>query len=118
MVRRMYELRNEIHIFMELKGAEVPEFADHIWSCDFSFLLDMTGYLNQLNVQLQGREHLINELFQFISAFELKLRLWESQLMNGNYVHFPILMENVPTSSDTYVAFLKLLRREFGERFT
>ena len=44
--------------------------------------------------------------------------MWETQMMNGNYVHFPSLVEHVPTSSDTYVAFLKLLRREFEERFT
>lgn len=114
----MYELRNEISLFMEQKGTEVPEFADPTWMCDFAFLVDVTAHLNQLNVQLQGREHLINELFQFVSAFEMKLRLWETQLRNANYVHFPTLMENEPASPDTYVAFVELLRREFADRFT
>ncbi|KAI0238315.1 General transcription factor II-I repeat domain-containing protein 2A, partial [Lamellibrachia satsuma] len=94
MLCRVYELRNEISLFMEQKGTEVPEFADPTWMCDFAFLIDVTAHLNQLNVQLQGREHLINELFQFVSVFEMKLRLWETQLRNANYVHFPTLMEN------------------------
>ena len=109
MLRRVYELRNEISLFMEQKGTEVPEFADPTWMCDFAFLVDVTAHLNQLNVQLQGREHLINELFQFVSAFEMKWRLWETQLRNANYVHFPTLMENKPASPDTYVAFVELL---------
>ena len=119
MLRRVYELRNEISLFMEQKGTAVPEFADPTWMCDFAFLVDVTAHLNQLNVQLQGREHLINdELFQFVSAFEMKLRLWETQLRNANYVHFPTLTENEPASPDTYVAFVELLRREFADRFT
>ena len=70
------------------------------------------------SVQLQGREHRIKELFQFVSAFEMKLRLWETQLRNANYVHFPTLVENEPASPDTYVAFVELLRKEFADRFT
>ena len=70
------------------------------------------------SVQLLGREHLINELVQFVPAFDMKLRLWETQLRNANYVHFPTLMENEPASPYTYVAFVELLRREFADRFT
>ena len=78
MLRRVYELRNEISLFMEQKGTEVPKFADPTWMCDFIFIVDFPAHLNQLNVQFQGREHLINELFQFVSAFEMKLRPWET----------------------------------------
>ncbi|KAI0226871.1 Neuroendocrine convertase 1 [Lamellibrachia satsuma] len=65
-----------------------------------------------------GRERLINDLFQFFFAFEMKLRLWETQLRNANYVHFSTLMEYEPASPDTYVAFVELLQREFADRFT
>ena len=67
--RHMYDLRNEISLFMEQKGTAVPEFTDSTWMCDFAFLVDVTAHLNQLNVQFQGRDHFINELFQFVSAF-------------------------------------------------
>ena len=118
MLRRVHELRNEISLFMEQKVTEVPEFTDPTWMCDFAFLLDVTAHLNQLNVQRQGRKHLINEVFQFVSAFEMKLRLWETQLWNANYVHFLTLMENEPVSSDTYVAFVELLRLKFADHLT
>ena len=85
--------------------------------CDFAFLVDVTDHLNQLHVQLKGKEHLINELFQFVFAFEMNLRLWETQLRNANYLLFPTLKKNEPASPDTYVAFAELLRREFADRF-
>ena len=90
-------------MFMEKKGAEVPEFTDDpIWMCDSAFLIEIMENLDQLNVQLQGREHLINEFFQSVSTFETKLRLWETQLCLGF----------------AFVAFMELPRREFADRFT
>ena len=80
MLCHVYELRHEISILMEKKGAEVPTFADPLWMCDFAFLVYIMDHLNLLNVQLQGREQLINELFQFVSGLEKKLQLWETQL--------------------------------------
>ena len=85
--------------------------------CDFAFLVDVTDHLNQLHDQLKGKEHHINELFQLVFAFEMNLRLCETQLRNANYVHFQTLMKNEPASPDTYVAFAELLRREFADRF-
>ncbi|KAI0222826.1 hypothetical protein LSAT2_025919 [Lamellibrachia satsuma] len=59
-------------------------------------------HLTLLNTQLQGREQLINGLFRFVSAFETKLRLWETQLRDANYEHFPTLMENELATLDTF----------------
>ena len=77
-----------------------------------TFLVDVMGHVNQLHVQLKGKEHLINELFQFVFAFEMNLLQWETQVRNTNYIHFPTL-ENEPANPDTYVAFAELLRRKF-----
>lgn len=45
----------------------------------FGFLVDLTTHLNELNVGLQGKNQLINTIFQTINAsitaFELKLKL-------------------------------------------
>jgi hypothetical protein len=40
-----------------------------------AFLVDMTQHLNDLNLQLQGRNQLANDIFAHIKAFEVKLRL-------------------------------------------
>ena len=51
MLCHVYELRHEISEFMEKKGAEIPEFADPIWTYDFAFIVDIMEHFN-LNVQL------------------------------------------------------------------
>ena len=101
-LRRVYELRNKISLFIcqSVWSRKVQKYPNSRIPHGCATLPSLsTSRLNQLNVQLQGREHLINELFQFVSVFEMKLRLWETQLRNANYVHFPTLMENEPASS-------------------
>ena len=97
----VYERRHEVSVFMEKKGAEVPAFADTLWMCNSARLVYTTENLNLPNVQLQGREQPINDIFQFVSAFETKLRLWETQLRDANYVHFMTLVEYKPDSPKT-----------------
>jgi len=72
----------------------MPELSDAAWMCDYGFLIDITQHLNHLNKQLQGCAYLIYELFELISAFEIQLHLWKTQLRSVNYAHFPLLIEN------------------------
>jgi hypothetical protein len=62
---------------MDIKGKPLPEFSDEDWISDFAILVDMTQHLNDLNLQLQGRNQLLNDIFTCVKAFEVKLRLWE-----------------------------------------
>jgi hypothetical protein len=48
--------------------------------CDLAFLADVTGYLNELNLQLQKQGQLVHELHGHVKAFDNKLRLLESQI--------------------------------------
>ena len=43
--------------------------------CDLAFLTDITSHLNDLNVQLQGKDILMPDMVSRITAFEVKLRL-------------------------------------------
>ncbi|CAM1303933.1 Uncharacterised protein r2_g1383 [Pycnogonum litorale] len=52
-LRRFFDLRDEIKIFMEMKGLEVPELDDPQWLSDLAFLTDITNHLNELNTNLQ-----------------------------------------------------------------
>ena len=72
MLCHVYDLRHEISVFMKKKRAELLAFAVPLWMCDFACIVYTTEHLNQLNAQLQGREQPVNELFQFVSAFETK----------------------------------------------
>ena len=49
MLRRFYELREEVFHFMEEKGKPVFHLNDPLWLCDLAFLIDITQYLNNLN---------------------------------------------------------------------
>jgi hypothetical protein len=76
---------------MESKGKPVIEFEDENWLMDLAFLVDITTHLNELNVRLQGKNKLISNMFQIITAFELKLKLWLSQVKVNNFIYFPVL---------------------------
>ena len=74
--------------------------------------------MNTLNLELQGKKKNVFEMFGQITAFERKLRLWESQLQKENYSHFPSLQNHkrdiIP---DIFVSSTWDLRREFSSRF-
>ncbi|KAI0227727.1 hypothetical protein LSAT2_021782 [Lamellibrachia satsuma] len=86
---------------------QMPTACKSCSSCNYMFRRDVSmpsppaEHLSLLNAQLQGREQLINEFCQFVSAFQTKLQLWEMQLRDANYMHFPTLMEYKPDSPNT-----------------
>ena len=62
MLERLYNLRKEVSAFLCSKGADFPEFNDPGWLCDLAFLTDITPHLNDLNVQLQGKDILVPDM--------------------------------------------------------
>ncbi|XP_064109642.1 general transcription factor II-I repeat domain-containing protein 2B-like [Macrobrachium nipponense] len=73
----------------------------------------------ELFLVMKGKDQLINEKFSLIKGFQIKLRLWESQIRNQNPVHFPTL-KNHDTTNPQYQKYgdkLAVLREEFSERF-
>lgn len=120
MLKRFYDLRTEIKIFMETKGKPVAEFEDEDWILDLAFLVDVTEHLNDLNLRLQGRNQLINNMFQTITAFERKLKLWHSQIIVKDLTHFSTLAGHKVVSCSKYAKYAGLifdLIQEFESRF-
>lgn len=118
MLRRFYEMRKEIELFMEIKEKPIPELNDDEWICDLAFLVDLTTHLNQLNSNLQAKGKLIHELYFQVTSFTKKLKLWESQLKTGQAVHFPTLnLLNKKNNFDNYAKELQSISKEFTTRF-
>ena len=75
---------------MNSKG-KPNEFSNAQRLSKLAFLVDITEKLNYLNESLQGKEKLILNLFAEIKAFEAKLKLWQKQLRQNVFDHFPCL---------------------------
>ncbi|KAK3519988.1 hypothetical protein QTP70_010128 [Hemibagrus guttatus] len=120
-LRRFFDLREEIKQFMERKGKPVLEFQSTEWMQDFAFMVDVTEHLNNLNKMLQGRSKVVTQYYDSICAFKLKLSLWETQLAGGDAAHFPCLKDVCTTQHAADMKRFKYkitgLVREFEQRF-
>jgi hypothetical protein len=76
---------------MTEKGKTVPQLSDDKWILEFAFLLDITTYLNELNVKLQGKGKLLSDMFSYVKSFEMKLKLLHKHINEQNLDHFPFL---------------------------
>ncbi|KAK1343747.1 hypothetical protein QTO34_014300 [Cnephaeus nilssonii] len=65
MLMRFYERWDEVKQFMEMKGKPVMEL---------TFMVDITKYLSELNVKLQGPNQLLSSLLSNETSFKLNLR--------------------------------------------
>lgn len=79
-LKRCFELCEEICLFMESKGKDTTELRDKEFLCEVAFLCDIAGHLNELNLLLQGRGRVISDMYSTVRAFKNKLSLWETQM--------------------------------------
>ena len=100
MLKRVFDLQEEIGQFMEKKGKPVHEFKNPEWLQDLAFMVDITEHLNILNEMLQGRKKVVTEYYDSIRAFKLKMTLWETQLSSGAAAHF-LHLKNVQMTGVT-----------------
>ncbi|KAK2814323.1 hypothetical protein Q5P01_000615 [Channa striata] len=88
--RRCFELREEIWIKK--------------FQCELAFLCDIMNHLDTLNLKLQGRAHVITDMYNAVKAFRTKLCLWESQMQQGNLAHF-FMKEQTTTAVMPFAQF-------------
>ena len=75
-LKRLFELGNEIILFIKMKNKEVPLLADSGFQCNFVFVTDIRHHLNILNFQLQCKKQFITQMCDHVKSFTLKLGLW------------------------------------------
>ena len=72
-VKRLWNLRKEIKVFMVNKHQNVALLCDENWLNDLAFLTEITQHLSELNFKRQEKRQLVNKLFELICAFDKKL---------------------------------------------
>lgn len=85
-----------------------------------AFLKDILKYLNALNTELQGKGKLICDLTQSVFAFRRKLDIFEKDIENQEFIHFPTILEyrkNSEIDTAVFLSFVSDLRQEFAARF-
>ena len=67
-----------IKIFLSGKGQNYPKLVDDKSVVQLVFLTDITAYLNELNLHLQGAGQTVMDLFETCKAFRAKLAIFLS----------------------------------------
>ena len=93
------------------------ELDDENWLPGLACLVDLTAHLNELNMHLQGENQLISTLFQTITVFQMKLKLWQVQIKANSFMHFNTLTKHSSVNSKKYSALLFDLIQKFENRF-
>ena len=73
--------------------------------------------MNKLNLQLQGKGQFNNQMYDHITAFVNKLCLWQTQLINSNFAHFPNFGLCKPSNPDKYTSIIVSTKTKFESRF-
>ena len=78
---------------MELMGKseEFPELSNTDWLCDFAFAMDILSHMNELNVELQGKDQFVHDMYTNVRAFISKLFLFSRQMSNKSFAHLATL---------------------------
>ena len=122
-LQRFIALKPEISKFLETEPKEFSKLNDSSWNEDLFFLGNITFYLNDLNIKLQGKGKLIFDLHNAVNAFKGRLRLFKSLLSKGMLTHFPICIKHILPEKHLavgikYAEQIELLIEEFNNTLT
>uniref|UniRef100_A0A674K1K9 SPIN-DOC-like zinc-finger domain-containing protein n=1 Tax=Terrapene triunguis TaxID=2587831 RepID=A0A674K1K9_9SAUR len=112
--------------FRAFLEGEDAECSDLIYDTEVRWLSRgrvLQPHLNDLNIQLQGKNQLIFQMCAAVKAFKMKLKLFRSQLSKGEMCHFPTCAQNIPQNKhaelgEKYAKHVNLLIEEFDRRLT
>ncbi|GFY76828.1 general transcription factor II-I repeat domain-containing protein 2B [Trichonephila inaurata madagascariensis] len=87
-LKRFFELRAEIEIFLNEKQRPFADLENSEWIWKLAFYVDLTNHMNELNLRLQGENRLLPDLYTNIKSFRQKIILFQSQLRKKCFTHF------------------------------
>ncbi|KAJ4927331.1 hypothetical protein JOQ06_015064, partial [Pogonophryne albipinna] len=68
--------------------AEYARLDDEEWLLDLAFLTDITHMLNELNLELQGKDRTVVDMISSVNAFKRRLHLLCSKLQRKDLANF------------------------------
>ncbi|XP_047693733.1 protein FAM200A [Prionailurus viverrinus] len=95
---RVYELRNEIYIFLIEKQSHLANILeDDLWVTKLAYLSDIFGILNELHFKVPGKNNDIFQYLECILGFQKTLLLWQARLKSNrpSYYMFPTLLQHI-----------------------
>lgn len=121
-LKRFCELREEIVVFLRSsKLKKAGKFLSLVENDEFNaivcFLSDIFHHLNQLNMELQGRDKTVAELVEKLHAFQRKLSLFSADFCLGKMLHFPTLRKSGLQITKLMSGFIDSLKSNFATRF-
>ncbi|XP_070408067.1 general transcription factor II-I repeat domain-containing protein 2B-like [Nothobranchius furzeri] len=126
-LQRFFPLLCEIKKLMQSKGEDISLLEDIEWILDLAFLTDITGKLNHLNCELQGKGKTVADMISAVNAFKAKMNIFSVHLQKKRVLHFPavqsVLNDNASASEtfdkvvDKYSEVINRLGQEFENRF-
>lgn len=112
---------------MQSRGEDTTLLEDTDWTLDLAFLTDITGKLNSLNCELQGKGKTVANMRSALNAFKAKMNIFSMHLRTKKVLHFPsvqmVLKDNASAceafdrSAEKYSQLIKRLGQEFENRF-
>ena len=121
-LKRVWDLREEIVIFLEMKGIECDfrrKIQEKEWKFELMFAVDVLQTMNELNVKLQGKDLFAHDMYMNVKTFNRQLDLLSKQAGKGNFCHFPTL-KGTKAPQHLWTNFrdkLDCLKAEFERRF-
>ena len=100
-----------------MKGKDASFLDDDQW---LAFMVNITKYLMELNLKLQGKRQFVNNLYEHVKEFINKLQLFHQQFNLKKIVHFSTLSTQQSETVDhvKYSALINNLINEFEIRFS
>uniref|UniRef100_H2Z397 HAT C-terminal dimerisation domain-containing protein n=1 Tax=Ciona savignyi TaxID=51511 RepID=H2Z397_CIOSA len=97
-LKRFRELCPEIKEFFRVSGcAEYKQLNDGQWLLDLAFFTDLTNLLNDLNLELQGKDKLVTNMISSVNAFKRKMQHFSTKLLRHDLANFQNLASELET---------------------
>ena len=101
-LQRFREFCPEIKEFLLVtKLAEYIQLNDDQWLLDLAFLTDLTNMLNELNLELQGKDKNVVNMISSVNAFKRKIQHLSSKLQRHDLGNYQNLVSGLETQQKT-----------------
>ena len=95
-LHRLYELRNEIEVFLQEKEANFQvQFRNEEFIIILAYLADVFGHFNQMNLSLQGCDVAVSDVKDKLAGLSAQMGVWQARLKIGFTASFLFLRKHL-----------------------